>query len=165
MGNERPGESGLNSTNGVEEGDASTRPFEAEDEVEVANVSQEETQKSRRRSSIYTKSTLPSVGASTESHSLYERRSARCRPLLGWFPSQLVPVGSPSSFFTTPVRMPVSGCGFIYARGRWGVGADVSAALSWCSNIPLHGREQPQCNTVQSIQSKRLGVPSTNPQR
>jgi hypothetical protein len=138
MGNERPGESGLNSTNGVEEGDASTRPFEAEDEVEVANVSQEETQKSRRRSSIYTKSTLPSVGASTESHSLYERRSARCRPLLGWFPSQLVPVGSPSSFFTTPVRMPVSGCGFIYARGRWGVGADVSAALSWCSNIPLH---------------------------
>jgi hypothetical protein len=48
MGNERPGESRLNSTNGVEEeamSEVSPRPFEHEDGVEVANVSQEETQK------------------------------------------------------------------------------------------------------------------------
>jgi hypothetical protein len=47
MGNERPGESRLNSTNGEEEAmsEASRRPFEHQDGVEVANVSQEETQK------------------------------------------------------------------------------------------------------------------------
>jgi hypothetical protein len=141
MGNERPGESRLNSTNGVEEeamSEASTRSFEDRDEVEVANVSQEETQKSRRRSSIYTNSTLPSVGASTDSHSLYERRSFSLPPSLvsvsqsagtGRFPLLLLQVSGPDA----RVRLRLHICS--WSLGCW---CRCQCSLSWCSNIPLH---------------------------
>jgi hypothetical protein len=130
MGNERPGGGWLNSTNGVEE-----------EEMSVASSSRRLLGRRRSRSSrvpkrghrtgklllsIQSPPFHPSVRPPRSF--LYTNGDLLAPPFL-WsfplFPSQLVPVGSPSSFFTTPVRMPVSGCGFIYALLTWTPGC-------WC---------------------------------
>jgi hypothetical protein len=132
MGNERPGSGdGLNSTNGVEGGATSEATSKATSEASICRLRG----RRRSRSSNVPKRTadaeqekpllfiqVPPLSPSVRrTHSLYE--AAILCDRFPVFPSQLVgPAGIPSSFFTTPVRMPVAGCGFICARRSWSLG-------------------------------------------